>query len=97
VDGMTDHTRTPEQWMADVAATTLGRLGRMYDDLQALSGQLNRLAEYAAEHHPDLQHEFLAESAVAARRMTCCVPEFVRDIASRLPIRGLDFDEGPRP
>jgi hypothetical protein len=89
---MTD-TRTPEQHMSDIAAHTLRRLGWMYQDLEALHSQLRLLADYAAEHQPDLGHEFLTNSAVAACKFTCCVPEVVRDIASRLPIRGLDWGE----
>ena len=42
---MTD-TRTPEQWMADTAAHTLRRLGRMREELGSVSSQLRRLAEY---------------------------------------------------
>lgn len=88
-------TRTDEQHLADVAAHTLRRLAWMYDDFEHLHSQLCQLADYAADNHPDLQHEFLIESAMVAKRFTCCVPEVVRDLASRLPIRGLDFNDRP--
>lgn len=90
---MTDGTRTDEQHRADVAAHTLRRLAWMCDDFGHLYSQLLMLADYAAEHHPDLQHEFLTDSAMAAKKFTCCVPEVVRDVASRLPLRGLDFGD----
>lgn len=88
---MTDDTRTDEQRLADVAAHTLRRLGWMYDDFEHLHSQLRQLANHAADNHPDLQHEFLTDMAMAAKKFTCCVPEVVRDVASRLPLRGLDF------
>ncbi len=89
---MTDDTRTNEQRLADIAAHTLRRLSWMYDDFEHLHSQLLQLGDYAANNHPDLQHEFLTDMAMVAKKFTCCAPEVVRDIASRLPLRGLDFD-----
>jgi len=87
---MSDH-RTREEHTADIAAHTLTRLDRMRDEFEKLAHQLRHLGRYAEQHHPDLDHEFMLMMAGAAQTFSCCLPESVRDVASRLPLRGLEF------
>ncbi|MEG8183927.1 hypothetical protein GZH49_36260 [Nocardia terpenica] len=94
---MTDN-RTPAQHKADVAACTLERLGRLAPELESLTGQLKMLGHYADEH-PELgiNGAFLRRMGGQVWMLSHLVPEVVRDIASQLPIRGLDFGcEEPR-
>jgi hypothetical protein len=80
-------TRTPEQHMADVASYTLLRLARLNGELEALGSQLSHLADWVAEHHPHLAHEWLGEVADTVDELGCCVPQLVREIAATLPTR----------
>ncbi|QIS19217.1 hypothetical protein [Nocardia terpenica] len=88
---MTDN-RTPAQHKADVAACTLDRLQRIAPELELLIWQLGMLGDYADEH-PELgiNGAFLRRMGGHVWMLAHLVPEVVRDIASRLPIRGLDF------
>jgi hypothetical protein len=93
---MTDDTRTPEQHMADIAACTLNRLARLRGELDSLQGQLERLVDYGIEH--DLFDSaripvLLGDTIESLTALGCCVPTAVRDIASVLPIRGLEYGE----
>ncbi|WP_433594406.1 hypothetical protein [Nocardia sp. CA-145437] len=84
--------RTPAQHHADIAACTLDRLQRIAGELDHLFLQFQSLCYYAAQH-PELgvnaDHLLAAESAVAM--LLHCAPEDVRTMASKLPLRGLEF------
>jgi hypothetical protein len=86
--------RTAEQHMADVAAATLARLHHLHGELGHLKTQLEALAYWADEHHPDTRHGLLLDhTAAVIGCLGCCVTEAVRDVASTLPIRGLDYGD----
>ncbi|WP_405159536.1 hypothetical protein OG203_23995 [Nocardia sp. NBC_01499] len=89
---MTDD-RTPAEHMADVASSTLDRLDRICLELEVLSSQLGMLGGFALEY-PDLGVDgnyLLAASDGAVRMLLRDTPEEIRTLASRLPIRGLEF------
>ena len=86
--------RSLHEHMADIAAATLARLQELHGELVHLEDQLDMLADWAVEQHQLADRgEFLTNIAVSISKLGCCVPEAVRDIASTLPVRGLDYGE----
>jgi hypothetical protein len=83
--------RTPEQHAADIAAATLERLAKLGNEFATLETQLQALYVWADGRQQDGPGRFLEDIADAVGKLTCCVPEAVRDIAATLPIRGLDY------
>lgn len=77
--------------MGDVAAATLSRLAALRGEFGHLSDQLQLLAEWATDHGDPESADYLDSAARFAASLQCCVPGSVRDIAQRLPLRGLDF------
>ncbi|MET8875575.1 hypothetical protein [Nocardia sp. NPDC004604] len=89
---MTDD-RTPAEHMADVASCTLDRLDGICLELELLASQLRMLGGFALEH-PDLGVDgnyLLAAGDGVVTMLLGYTPEEVRTLASRLPLRGLEF------
>lgn len=85
---MNEDTRTDEQRAADVAADILASLGELYRELGDLAEEIEYLNGWAGEH------ELLDNAITALMALRCdCLYEAVRDVASTLPIRGLDYGE----
>jgi hypothetical protein len=96
-----DDDRTDDQVTADVAATTLARLAHICEEHHHLTHQLFELAEWAIENDPDGRGDELAifiGDVAASLRLNCglfdALAEGVRDIAAKLPMRGIDFGVG---
>ena len=89
--------RTEEQHMADVANTTLGRLAKIRSELHSVSHQLNMLSYWAGRMDDDDEllasdrAELLALAAENAMDLATIIPGMVRDIASTLPMRGVEY------
>lgn len=80
-------TRTPAEHMADVAAATLARHGRLRNELEYLSHQLKMLGDYIHDTDMDLAHQ-LMEVAAGADAVGCqCVRDMVETVAAGLPDR----------
>jgi hypothetical protein len=85
--------RTDGQHMADVAAASLATLIGLRESLDHLGHQLAMLADWADDHGLACLDR-LDAAANAANCLLCgCLPEAIRDLASGLPIRGLDWNE----
>jgi hypothetical protein len=99
-----DDDRTDEQVAADIAATTLARLARIDEEHHQLSHQLADLADRADDLDPDGDDEslrwagmFLPDVAASLRLnylLFKTAAECVRDIAAKLPVRGIDYGAG---
>jgi hypothetical protein len=92
-----DDARTDEQITADIAATTLARLAHLDEEHHQLHHQLVELAEWVGDpdgpdgEYPDI---FLFDVAASLRLnhlLFNTVAECVRDIAAKLPVRGIDY------
>jgi hypothetical protein len=88
---MTD--RSPEQHMADVAAATLETISRLLPDARTLRAQLEILAGCARDLDRPLPDRLML--ACAAGMIFEDTAEAVRDIASTLPLRGIDYGIAP--
>jgi hypothetical protein len=96
-----DDERTDEQIAADVAATTLARLAHIDEEHHQLCHQLDDLSEWADDLNPDDDDEslrfdgmFLHDVAASVRLnhlLFKTAAECVRDIAAKLPLRGIDY------
>jgi hypothetical protein len=80
--------------LGEFAARTLHRLDRLQDELYALSRELRFLAE-AARVAELPSRVFLIDEAIAVGALVGVVPEALRDMAARFPIRGLDYEGEP--
>jgi predicted metal-dependent HD superfamily phosphohydrolase len=81
--------RTPEQHTADIATATLARLQTIRTDLLLLRTQMHVLAAWAEDNGHD--PTTFDNAAQAAAHLAAGAPAAVRDMASRLPLRGLEF------
>jgi hypothetical protein len=90
-DPATDDPARPRV-LGEFAARTLHRLDRLQDELYALSRELRFLAEAAREAGLP-SRVYLIEEAIAVAALVSVVPEQLRDMAARFPIRGLDYEE----
>ncbi len=85
---MIEREPTPEQRLGDVAAILLARLERRRTEFFDTGASLALLAQHSGNTE-------LAEAAEAARALARHgLAERVRDVASTLPLRGLEFGEG---
>ncbi|MDW5610011.1 MULTISPECIES: hypothetical protein [Mycolicibacterium] len=76
-----------------IAADALARLDRIHDDLwQASRGVM--VASHAARLVGLPSGLYLREQAMAASALCTFVPDAVRDLASKLPIAGIDYQPG---
>jgi len=85
---------------ADGAAITLARLAGLRGELWTLHKQLVVLAEYIDAHEDrggdsDALAHAIGMGALCARMLAQQGAEHVRTLASRLPLRGLDYEEVP--
>jgi hypothetical protein len=91
-----DGDRTDEQHAADIAATTLTRLSTIYEELGHLSVQLDDLSDWTSDAQDDEPAAALLHDMSASLNLTCfllhqVVSDCVRDIATKLPVRGIDY------
>ena len=101
---MTETKRPPDQFAADVASTTLAHLARIDFELRAVEDRFAFLGRYllsqakievdASYDYPEKAHELLGIASVVQQIRSEGVKNLVRDLASRLPIRGVDFATG---
>ena len=87
-----DDYRTDEQIAADIAATTLARLAHIDEEHHQLHHQLADLAEWADDDRGvDIFLHDVAASLRLNRDLFETTAEAVRDIAAKLPVRGIDY------
>ena len=86
--------------MSDIASATLGRLNRLDNELHYLRLQFQLLAGYtsgvipgmSAEHFDqDKAQELMAVALSATLLGSDDTKKILRDIASKLPTRGIDY------
>jgi hypothetical protein len=86
------HDPARPRLVGEITAQALARLDRLSDDLYRLGRDLRFLAE-AARIAGLPTRAYLIHEAIAVGALSSVVPEALRDIAARLPIRGLDYEE----
>lgn len=84
-------TRNPEQHASDVANSALATSARLMDDARTLMAQTQILGSYLNEKDAVVPEELLM--ALYFPRVLSGIQETLRDIASRLPIRDLDWGD----
>lgn len=87
---MTD-TRNPDQHASDVANAALATVARLMDDARVLAAQTQILGNYLHEKD-DVVPDYLI-MANTLPYVLGAAREVLRDIASRLPIRDLDWSD----
>ena len=84
-------TRTPDQHMSDVASSALRQLARWSDELNGLRRQFCLLSEHFGDRDDDQAHRLTTVAHAAAALSSEDTKELLRDVASTLPVRGIDF------
>jgi hypothetical protein len=91
---MTD-TRSPDQHMSDIAAATLDRLARLDDELDSLKSQFAMLGRFTYDADSDSDKDkglqLLGVASTLELLRSEGVKNLVRDVAEKLPVRGIDY------
>jgi len=88
---MTD-TRTPDEHLfADIAADTLSRLNKLDDELDYLKGRFEMLGYFTHQIDEDQGLQLLGAASTIQLLRSEGIKNLVRDVASKLPVRGLDY------
>ena len=77
--------------MADVASSALRQLGRLRGELDGLHRQFSLLSKHVGDRNDDQAHRLRAVALAAALLASQDTRELLRDVASKLPIRGIDY------